>query len=114
MKKNYKSENVFSLTELIVVCNVNQYVSAYKVVWTNFYNWNNFLNTFLKVQLKAIKKYQLFESCSRNDGTIECQSSGLADCVMYSDDLLKPNMTIQALQIALWLKPKSYTRNAQA
>ena len=68
-------------------------------MWTDFYNWNNFLNTFLKVKLKAIKKYQLFKSCSRNDDTIECQSSGLADHITYSDKLMK-SMTIQALQIA--------------
>ena len=30
LKKDYRSQNVFSLTELITVCNFNQYVSAYK------------------------------------------------------------------------------------
>ena len=75
-------------------------------MWTDFYNWNNFYNTFLKAKIKAIKKHQLFASCSRNDGTIECQLSGLTNNVTYDDDLLKPTMTVQAQCIALLLKPK--------
>ena len=84
---------------------MNQYFSAHKIVWTDFYNWNNLLNTFLKVKLKAIKEYQLFEFCSEIEGTIECQLSSLTDSVTYDDNLLKP-MTVQAQQIALLLKPK--------
>ena len=59
----------------------------------------------LKVKLKAIKEYQLFESCSKNEGTIECQLSGLTDSVTYDDDLLK-HMIVQAQQISILLKPK--------
>ena len=52
LKKDYRSENVFSVTELIKVYNVNQYVSAYKCVWTDFYNWNTFLNKIFKAKLE--------------------------------------------------------------
>ena len=64
------------------------------------------MNTFLKAKLKAIKKYQLSESCSQNEGTIECQSSGLTDSVSYDDNLLKSNMTVQAQWVALSMLPK--------
>ena len=63
LKKDYRSQNIFSLTELITVCNLNQYVSAYKCVWTDFYDWNIFLNKLFQPKLEAIKKYQLFEAC---------------------------------------------------
>ena len=63
LKKDYRSKNVFSLTELIKVCNINQYVSAYKCIWTDFYDWNIFLNKLFQPKLEAIKKYQLFEAC---------------------------------------------------
>ena len=54
-KKDHRSQNVFSLTELITVCNINQYVSAYKCVWTDFYDWNIFLNKIFQPKLEAIK-----------------------------------------------------------
>ena len=44
LKKDYICHNVFSLTELITVCNINQYVFAFKCIWTDFYNWDIFLN----------------------------------------------------------------------
>ena len=75
------------------------------MVWTNFYNWNNFLDNFLKAKLRTIKKYQLLKSYSGNDGIIEFQSSGLTHNVTYDDNLLKP-MIVHAQQIALLLKPK--------
>ena len=56
LKKDYRSQNVLSLTELIKVCNINQYVSAYKCVWTDFYDWNIFMNKILNPRLEAIKK----------------------------------------------------------
>ena len=62
-------------------------------MWTNFYNWSTLLPTFLKVKVKTINKYQLFESCSQNAGTIKCQSSALTNSVTYSDKLFKP-MTV--------------------
>ena len=67
-----KQERLLSMTELIKVCNVNQYVSAYKYVWTDFYNWNTFLTKIFKAKLDTIKKYQLCESCYKNAGTIQC------------------------------------------
>ena len=93
---------------MIKVCNTNQYVSVYKVVWTDFYNWSNFLTTFLKVKLQVINKYQFFKSCSEYKGTIKCQSFALTNSVTYNDELLKPTMTVQvqAQLIALSLVPK--------
>ena len=63
------------------------------------------MTTIFKVKLKAINIHQLFESCSKNEGTIECQLSGLTDSVTYDDDLLK-SMPVQVQQIALLSKPK--------
>ena len=94
------------MTELIQVCNTNQYVSAYKVVWMDFYNRSNFLTTILKKKLVVINKYQLFESCLKYEGTIDYQLSVLTNSVTYGDDLLKPNMTVQAQCVALLLLPK--------
>ena len=94
LKKDYRSENVFLLTKLIRVCNLNQYVSAYKCIWTDFYDWNIFLNKLFQPKLEAIKKYQLFEACYENEATVKCLSSCLPDCVIYDDDLSKPTMTV--------------------
>ena len=94
LNQDYRRGNVFSLAKLIQVCNTNQYFSAYKVVWTDFYNWSTFLTIYLRVKLKAINKYHLFEFCSKNGGTVECQSSALTNNVTYDDDLLP--MTVQA------------------
>ena len=93
------------MIELINVCNVDQYVSAHKCVWTDFYNWNTFLNKTFKAKLDAIKKYQLFESCFKNTGTVQCQLSGLPDSVTYNDNLLKSNMTLKAQRKVLSSKP---------
>ena len=57
LKKDYRSQNVFSLTELIKVCNINQYVATYKCVSTDFYDWNVILNKIFKPKLEAVKKY---------------------------------------------------------
>ena len=55
-----------------------------------------FLDYLFEGKLKAINKHQLFESCLENKGTIECQLSGLNDSVTYDDELLKPNLIVQA------------------
>ena len=70
LKKDYRCHNVFSLTELIRVSNINQYVSAYKCIWTDFYNWDTFLNKLFQPKLEAIKRYQLFPSCYENKATV--------------------------------------------
>ena len=93
------------MTELSKVCNINQYVSAYKCVWTDFYDWNIFLNKLFQPKLEAIKKYQLFEACYENEATVKCLSSCLPDCVIYDDDLSKPTMTVNAVQKVLSSKP---------
>ena len=95
------------MTELIKVCNINQYVSAYKCVWTDFYDWNIFLNKIFKPKLEAVKKYQLFESCYNNKATVKCISLGLPDRVIYNNDLsrINPTMTANAQQKVLLLQP---------
>ena len=104
LKIDHRSQNVFSLTELITVCNLNQYVSAYKCVWADFYDWNIFLNKMFQPKLEAIKKYQLFQSCYKNKATVQCLLSCLPDCVIYDDDLSK-TMTVNAQQNVLLSKP---------
>ena len=103
LKKDYRSQNVFSLTELIKVCNINQYVTAYKCVWTDFYDWNNVLTRIFKPKLEAVKKYQLFESCYDNKATVKCILTGLPDRVIYDNDLsrINPIMTANAQQFFL-------------
>ena len=79
---------------MIKVCNINQYVSAYKGVWTDFYDWNIFLKKIFKPRLEAIKKYQLLEACYKNKATVQCLLPGLPDCVIYDNNLLKLTMTV--------------------
>ena len=107
LKNDYRSHNVFSLTELIKVCNINQYVTAYKCVWTDFYDWNNFLTRIFMPKLEAAKKYQLFESCYNNKATVKCILSGLLDRVIYDNDLsrINPTMTANAQQKVVLLQP---------
>ena len=104
LKKDYRCHNVFSLTELIRVCNINQYVSAYKCIWTDFYNWDTFLNKIFQPKLEAIKKYQLFEACHDNEAIVKCLSLCLPDSVIYDDDLSK-TMTVNAVQKVLSSTP---------
>ena len=59
------------------------------------------------MKLQGINKYQLFESCLEYEGTIECQLCALTDSVTYDDNLLKPNMTVQAQHIYLLLLLKN-------
>ena len=108
-KKEYRSENVFSLTKRIKVCNINHYNN--NVCGRIFITVILCLTKVFRVKLDANKKYQLFESCYENADTVQCQLSSLADIVTYDNNFLQP-MTVQAQQKMYSSNPTSSTRNA--
>ena len=71
LKIDYRKENVFSLSELIQVCNQNEYVTAHKVNWKVFDNWNEYCDLYFD-KLKATKKYQIFQAGNEPISMIEC------------------------------------------
>ena len=54
---DYRKENIFFLSELIRVCNQNEYVTAHKVDWKVFEDWNEYCEIYFN-RVEAIKKYQ--------------------------------------------------------
>mmetsp|Transcript_9579 Transcript_9579/g.10934 ORF Transcript_9579/g.10934 Transcript_9579/m.10934 type:complete len:93 (+) Transcript_9579:485-763(+) len=61
LKLDYRKENIFSLSELIEVCNQNEYITCHNVDWKVFDNCNEYCDIYFN-KLQAIKKYQIFQS----------------------------------------------------
>ena len=75
------------MSELIKVYNQNEYITAHKVDWKVFDNWNEYCDLYFN-KLKAIKKYQIFQAGNEHIGMIECYESNLDDVDPVQDFLL--------------------------
>ena len=76
---------------MIRVCNQNEYVTAHKVDWKVFEDWNEYCDIYFN-RLEAIKKYQIFQAFEEEIGMIECFESNLDDAEPVEDFILKPNL----------------------
>lgn len=79
---------------MIRVCNQNEYVTAHKVDWKVFEDWNEYCDIYFN-RLEAIKKYQIFQATNEDIGMIECYESNLDDVDPVQDFILKPNLPSQ-------------------
>ena len=91
LKIDYKKENIFSLAELIRVCNQSTYFTAHKVDWKVFDNWNEYLDIYFN-KYEAIKKYRIFQAGKELIGLIMCYEDDLDDTIPVEDMLTKKNI----------------------
>ena len=82
------------MSELIKVCNQNEYTTAHKVDWKVFDNWNECFGIYFN-KLEAIKKYQTFQTGNESISMIECYESNLDDINPVQDFLLKKDLPAQ-------------------
>ena len=79
------------MSELIKVCNQNEYVTCHKVDWKVFDNWNEYYDIYFN-KLEAIKKYQIFQAGNKFNGMVECYEPNLDDVDPVQDFLLKQDL----------------------
>ena len=61
IKNEYRKENLYTMKDLIALCNKNDCVVVEQVDWTDFFDYKNYFNDFYKKYNKLLC-YQMFTS----------------------------------------------------
>ena len=61
LKQGYRHKNIYTMDQLVKICNESPYVKARQVYWDDFFDYKKFFESIYK-KLHAVNKYQIFSS----------------------------------------------------